>query len=817
MSADSPVPEDPSPDFAAEVLHQAVDEQMEQSYIDYAMSVIAGRALPDARDGLKPVHRRILYAMHEAGVTSRTSHRKSSSVVGETMGDYHPHGDSAIYDTLAKMAQPFTMRHMLVDGQGNFGSVDGDPPAAMRYTESRMAPLAEDLLGDLDKDAVDFQSNYDDRTTEPEVLPAKYPNLLVNGSTGIAVGMSTKIPPHNLGETIDAATHLIDNPEADVEDLMEHLPGPDFPTGAKIVGRDGIYNAYSTVNGTIRMRASFHVEEDGRTDKIVITELPYQENKSRLIERIADKVKDGEFDGVSDIRDESDRDGIRIVVSVKQGSNTDVVKNTLQSDFLEKTFGVINLALVDGEPRVLSLKQMLQEYLNHRRDVVRRRTKYDLGEAEERREVLEGRLTALDHVEDVVDLIQNVESRDDAKAELIAEYDFSDRQADHIVRMQLGSLTSLEREDIEDEYESVRDTIERLEGILNSDAELDSVIKAELQSVREDHANERRTEIIEDTGNVQNEDLIPQEDILITFTDDGYLKRMPVDEFRVQNRGGKGVIGMTLKDGDSVDDAVTVNTHDHVLFFTDTGDVHERRGFDLPEMGRQSRGAHIRNVLGISEDESVVAVTSVPDLTEADSKQVAFATRDGTVKRTSLAEFQNIQSNGIRATGIAEEDALVDVAITSESNDLMLVNSMGKAIRFDEQDVRLMGRSATGVNGMEVPDGESVIGLIVVPSDGSGSILTVTENGYGKRTAFENYPSQSRGGKGLIDIKTNDRNGSVADVVGVTSDDTVVLATENAQVMRTDTDGISSVGRNTQGVTVISLNDTDSPISVTKV
>src|SRR6056297_3311662 len=603
MSSD--VPDDPAtaPD---NIKHVRIEDEMEQSYIDYAMSVIAGRALPDVRDGLKPVHRRILYAMHEMGVSSNTAHRKSSSIVGETMGDYHPHGDSAIYDTLVRMAEDFSMRYPLVDGQGNFGSMDGDPAAAMRYTEARMAPIAEELLEDIEKDTVDFSSNYDDRLQEPDVMPAKVPNLLLNGSSGIAVGMSTNIPPHNLGELVDATTHLIENPDATVEDLMEHVKGPDFPTGGNIVGRDAIYSAYATGRGRLRVRAEYEVDHDDNT--IVVTEIPYQENKARMVERIAEDVNEGKIEGVRDLRDESDRNGVRIVVELKRGANVDVVENQLLEHHLENTFGVINLALVDGQPRVLTLKETLEHYVEHRKEVVRRRSEYDLAEAEDRAHILEGRLTALENVDDVVELIQDSEDRDAAKEALIETYDFSTDQADHIVRMQLGSLTSMEAAEIESEYEDVQANIERLETILENESELLSVIKEELREIKEEYADDRRTSIIEDQGTVTHEDLIAEEEVVVVVTEDDYVKRMPAERFDPQGRGGKGIIGADVKEGDRVSKVFRANTHDYLLCFTNHGQVYRLKTYEIPEMSRTARGKSAINIIDLDDGEEITAV-----------------------------------------------------------------------------------------------------------------------------------------------------------------------------------------------------------------
>ena len=808
MSSD--VPESGDEAFAADVETARIEQEMEQSYIDYAMSVIAGRALPDARDGLKPVHRRILYAMHEAGVTSRASHRKSSSVVGETMGDFHPHGDSAIYDALARMAQDFSMRAPLVDGQGNFGSIDGDPPAAMRYTESRMSPIAEELLADIEKDTVDFSPNYDGRKREPEVLPAAFPNLLVNGSSGIAVGMSTNVPPHNLGEVIDATIHLIDDPDCTVEDLMDHVVAPDFPTGANIVGRNAIHKAYKTGRGRLRVRAEMEVTEE----RIVVTELPYQANKARLIERIAEDVNDGKLDGVRDLRDESDRDGIRIVIELKRGANPEVVENQLLESHLETTFGVINLALVDGQPRVLDLKETLSVYLDHRREVVRRRSEYDLDAAESRAHILEGRLTALENADEVVELIQDAEDRDAAKQALQAVFGFSDDQVDHIVAMQLGSLTSMEAAEIEDEYESVQARIERLTEILEHESELLGVIEDELREIKDEYADERRTRIIEDTGEVTDEDLIPQEDTLVVVSEDDYIKRMSLSTFRAQNRGGKGIIGADLKAGDRVSSVFLANTHDYLLCFTNHGQVYKLKTYQVPEMSRTARGKSAVNLLDLDDGEEIEAVVDCENLEEGAGRYLTMATRNGRVKRTAVEEFGNILSTGIRAIRLEESDELADVELTDGDHDLIVASADGMSIRFDESEVRPMGRNARGVGGIKLDPDDHVVGLAAVDPDEHDWVLTVTGNGYGKRTAIDAYRQQSRYGKGLIDIKTNERNGAACAIDAVSAGDHLVVMSEDGQIMRTPIEGISTVGRNTMGVIVMELDAGDAVASV---
>ena len=837
MSSELPdAPDDATAAPAANVERVRVEDEMEQSYIDYAMSVIAGRALPDVRDGLKPVHRRILYAMHSMGVTSGSSHRKSSSVVGETMGDYHPHGDQAIYDTLVNMAQTFTMREPLIDGQGNFGSMDGDPAAAMRYTEARMSPIAEELLEDIEKDTVDFQSNYDDRLEEPTVLPAAYPNLLVNGSTGIAVGMSTKIPPHNLDEVIDATIHLIDNPDCDVEDLIHletspgPIKGPDFPTGANIVGRNDIHKAYKTGRGRLTVRAEYEVDhEEGR---IVISELPYQENKARVVERIAENVNEGKIEGISDLRDESDRDGVRVVVDLKRGANADVVENQLLEHHLESTFGVINLALVDGQPRVLTLKETLAEYIDHRKEVVRRRSQFELDEAEDRAHILEGRLTAVKNADDVIEIVRDADARDDAKEALKAEYDFSAEQADHIVRIQIGSLTSEEVGEIETEYAEVQNRIDRLEEILGDQQELLDVIKDELGAIREEYGDERRTRIVEDDGEVTHEDLIPEQDCVVVITEDDYIKRMPVEKFEPQGRGGKGIIGADPKEGDRVNEVFRANSHDYLLCFTNQGKVYRLKTYQVPEMSRTARGNHIRNVIkGIDDGEEITAVVD----TEAfsDDRCLTMVTRSGYVKRTCTTDFQNIRSTGIIAASLEDGDELVDVEVTDGEQDLVIATAGGMTIRFAETEARQMGRTARGVGAIKLQD-DHVVGLVATdgrpvshangsssaePSDGGDdrALLTVTENGYGKRTLLDEYRQQSRYGKGLIDIKTDGRNGLVTDVKAVEDADHLIIMSESGQIMRIRAADISTVSRNTKGVTIMDLDGTDHIASVTVV
>ncbi|WP_435154373.1 DNA gyrase subunit A [Haladaptatus sp. DFWS20] len=807
MSSETPDTPDVPDEVAERVQTVRVEDEMEQSYIDYAMSVIAGRALPDVRDGLKPVHRRILYAMHRSSVTSGAAHRKSSNIVGDTMGDFHPHGDQSIYDALARMAQEFSMRNPLIDGQGNFGSVDGDPPAAMRYTEARMASIAEEMLDDIEMDTVDFKSNYDDRLQEPEVLPSAVPNLLVNGSSGIAVGMSTNIPPHNLGEVIDATVELIDNPQATVEDLMEYVKGPDFPTGANIVGRNDIHQAYKTGRGRLRIRAEYEVEDD----RIVITELPFQTNKARLIERIANLVNDGTIEGIRDLRDESDRDGIRVVIELKQNAIPEVVENQLLDHHLERTFSIISLALVDGQPKVLTLKELLQHYIDHRRDVVRRRSEYELDEAEERAHILEGRLRALDHIDDVVELIRGSDDRDGARTGLQETFDFSEKQAEHIVRMQLGSLTSLESEEIEEEYEGVTARIERLKTILGDESELLAVVKEELQEMREEYADDRRTKIVEDTSEVTREDLIAEEDVFVVVTEDDYVKRMPVANFDAQGRGGKGIIGADVKEGDKISKVFRANTHDYLLCFTNHGQVYRLKTYEIPEMSRTARGKSAINLIDLDRGEDITAVVTTDEF--EDDECLSMITRQGYVKRTAAEEFENILSTGIIAARLEDGDELVDVAVTNGTKDLLVGTKNGMTIRFDETEAREMGRNARGVRGINLGGDDEVVGMVA--SDGEvRDLLTVTRRGYGKRTRLSEYRSQSRNGKGLIDIKTGERNGSVTSLKSVAEDDELVLMSEAGQIMRIRAEDISEVGRNTMGVTVMDVASDDRVASV---
>lgn len=787
---------------AADIEQIALEDQMARHYTSYAMSVIVARALPDVRDGLKPVQRRILYAANEMGISSGSSHRKSSSLVGETMGDYHPHGDSAIYDTLVNMAQDFSMNQPLIDGQGNFGSMDGDPAAAMRYTEARLSPIAEDLLNDIDQETVDFSDNYDGRVEEPDVLPAAFPNILVNGGTGIAVGMSTSIPPHNLQEVIDATIHRINNPNSTIKDLMEHIPGPDFPTGATIIGRDGIKEAYETGSGSVRVRADYHVEREN--NRIILTEIPYKKKKADLVEDIAEAAESGRVEGITDVRDESDRNGVRVVIDIKARANIDVAENQLIQTALEKTVSMNHIALVDGQPRRLSLPQMLDEYIEHRREVVRRRTQYQLGQKEDRLHIVNGRIKALGDIDDVVETIRNSEDRASAVEALKEEYDFSDEQANHITRMQLSSLTGLQREELRTERGELNTEIEELNRILDNPEALDSVIIEELEEIGNEHGTERRTSITDDYASVEDEDLIPQEDSLVLLTDNNYMKRMSADTFRIQQRNGKGIIGMN--GDDTVASAEVVNTHDRILLFTDTGDVHELKGYEIPESSRQAHGTSAINIVDIETDEQVIAMTTVPE--ETDDDYLTLVTENGYVKRTELDQFNNIYSTGIKAVTLGDDDSLVAATITSGDEDLMLASREGQVIRFPVVDVRATGRTSRGVHGIKLTGDDSVVSMTTVPDD-DATLLTVTENGIGKRTEAEEYSQQSRNGKGMMAVNDTTTTGNVVTVTRVGDAESVFLVSDTANVIRTELADISLYGRISNGVNVMDLSDGD--------
>jgi DNA gyrase subunit A len=796
------------------VIPVRVEDEMKRSYIDYAMSVIIGRALPDIRDGLKPVHRRILYAMQDMGLSSGRSHKKSARIVGEVLGKYHPHGDTSVYDALARMVQDFSLRYPLIDGQGNFGSVDGDAPAAMRYTEAKLQKISDELLADIDKETVDFVPNFDESLEEPSILPAKLPNLLVNGSSGIAVGMATNIPPHNLGEVIDATAMLIENPDAELVELMTKVKGPDFPTGGFILGRKGILDAYETGRGIIKIRARAATEEEGKRPRIIVTELPFQVNKAKLLEAIADLVRNKKMEGISDLRDESDRDGMRVVIELKSSAVPEIVLNQLYKHTqMETTFGVINLSIVDGEPKVLSLKDTINEYLRHRKAVVTRRAQFDLKKAESRAHILEGLRTALDNIDAVIKLIKASKSPEKAKGGLVSKFKLSEEQAKAILEMRLQRLTALEQEKIDEELAELKKKIEWLKKILASDAEIVKMIKEELQQLKEKYADERRTEIIEYEGEIGIEDLIAEEEMMVTITASGYIKRLPVSVYRKQRRGGKGKIGMETKEEDAISDIFIASTHDYMLFFSTIGKVYWVKVYEIPQAGRYSKGKAIVNLLPVEEGERITANIPVKEFDE--EHFVFMATKNGAVKKTPLKAFSHPRKGGIKAIKLARGNELVEVNLTNGSEEVMLASKYGKAIRFSEANVRSMGRTAAGVRGIRLREKDEVVGMSILRE--GITLLAVTENGFGKRTKHEDYPLHRRGGKGVINIIPSVRNGPVVGIVGVTEDNELMLTSAEGVVIRSPVKGISVIGRNTQGVTLMKLAKGDKVAAIAKV
>lgn len=788
---------------------------MKRSYLLYSMSVIVGRALPDVRDGLKPIHRRILYAMNELGLTSDKPHRKSATIVGEVMGKYHPHGDAAIYETLVRMAQDFSHRYPLIDGHGNFGSIDGDPPAAMRYTEARMARITSKLLADIDKDTVDFVPNFDESLKEPTVLPARFPNLLVNGSSGIAVGMATNIPPHNLGEVIDAVVMLIDNPDASVKELMTVIKGPDFPTGALIMGRDGIRDAYSTGRGsiTIRARARIETSSSGKT-RILVTEIPFQVNKARLIESIAELVRDKKIDGITDLRDESDREGMRIVIELRREANPNVVLNQLYKHTqMESTFGVIMLVLVDGQPRVLNLKETLHYYIEHQREVVTRRTKFELAKAEERAHILEGLKIALDNLDAIITLIRESRTPEIAKEGLMKTFMLSDKQAQAILDMRLQRLTGLERQKIEDEYIDIIKLIAKLKGILADEKKVLEVIKEELLALKAEYADPRRTEIAAAAGKLDVEDLIAEEDIVVTLTHQGYIKRLPLTTYRSQRRGGRGVTGMSTKEEDFVEHLFVTTTHEYILFFTNKGKVYSVKAYEVPEASRQARGTAVVNLIALSPGESIRAVIPIRDF--ADDKYLVMATSHGVIKKTALSMYDNVRRSGVIAIDLSEGDDLVSVKLTSGDQELIIVTAQGQSIRFRENEVRPLGRVARGVKAISLSKGDAVVGMDVVRQ--GCDLLVVTANGFGKRTPLAEYRLQSRGGRGIKTLKVTPKTGPAADVKVLTSDDELMLISAEGIIIRMNAADIPQQGRSTQGVRVMKLEPGDKVVSLAQV
>lgn len=793
-----------------------IDTEVRQSYLDYAMSVIVQRALPDARDGLKPVHRRVLYAMWEMGMRSTSRFRKSAGTVGEVMKNYHPHGDSAIYDTLVRMAQPFNLRYPLIDGQGNFGSVDGDGAAAMRYTESRLAQIADELLLDIDKETVDFIPNYDATMTQPSVLPGRLPNLLLNGAAGIAVGMATNIPPHNLNELCDAIIHLIDNPEATVDDLMQFVPGPDFPTGGTILGTEGIRAAYATGRGRVVIRAKAFVEEAARGNRfqIIVTELPYQVNKALLLERIAELVKDGKIDGISDLRDESDRSGMRMVIELKRDAQPlKVLNNLFKHTALQQSFGVNMLALVERgtQPRVLSLRRALLEYIGHRQEVITRRAEYDLERAKRRAHILEGLLKALDSIDEIIATIRGSSTTEDARNNLMGTFGFTEIQANAILDMRLARLAGLERQKIEDEYKEVMATIAELEALLADPQKVLASIKLDLTTLKEKYGDERRTVIQDVSSDLSVEDLIPEVDVLVTMTHRGYVKRIPADVYRTQRRGGKGVTGLTMRDEDALLHILAANTMDSLLVFTNRGKVYQVKVHELPDAGRTAKGLPIVNIISMLPDETVTTFLNIRDYSEAN--YLFFTTRMGTVKRVSLDQFKSVRSNGLIAINLDEGDELVWVRMSSGNDDVVLTTRKGQAIRFSENDVRPMGRPAAGVRGIRLEPGDEVIASDI-HTEGS-DLLVISANGFGKRTALRNFPLQKRGGKGVTALKRTSKTGDLVGAQMVRPDQTVMLMSSSGQIIRIPADQISLIGRATQGVTVMKPKPNEVVISVT--
>ncbi len=825
-------------EFAKEVLPINIEEEMKQSYLDYAMSVIVGRALPDVRDGLKPVHRRVLYAMRELGNDWNKPYKKSARVVGDVIGKYHPHGDTAVYDTIVRMAQPFSLRYMLVDGQGNFGSVDGDAPAAMRYTEVRMARIAHELLADIDKETVDYALNYDESEYEPEILPAKIPNLLVNGSAGIAVGMATNIPPHNLTEVINACLAMIENPNITIQELMDLIPGPDFPTAGIINGARGIAEAYATGRGRIYVRARTEVEEmDSGRQRIVVTELPYQVNKARLLERIAELVKEKKIEGISELRDESDKEGMRVVIELRRGEVTEVMLNNLyQHTQMQTVFGINMVALVEGQPRLLNLHQILTAFIRHRREVVTRRTIFELRKAREKAHVREGLAIALANIDPIIALIKATKSPAEAKEQLMktpwepgvviqmlertgaeasrpeglspefglveGRYRLSEAQAQAILDMRLHRLTGLEQDKIIIEYEELLKQIEELLGILGSAERLMEVIRGELIEMHDQYGDERRTEIIASQEDLTIEDLITEEDVVVTLSHEGYAKAQPISAYSSQRRGGKGKAATSVKDEDFIDKLFVASTHDTILCFSSRGRVYWLKVYELPQAGRTARGRPIVNLLPLEEGERINAILPIREYLE--DQFIFFATANGTVKKTPLIDFSRPRASGIIAIELREDDHLIGVELTRGDQDVLLFSNSGKSIRFNEQDVRPMGRSAVGVRGMKLQLEQKVISLIIA---NEGHILTATENGYGKRTSVEDYPRHGRGGQGVISIQTTERNGEVTGAELVTEDDEIMLITSRGTLVRTRVDEVSVMGRNTQGVKLITLSE----------
>lgn len=795
-----------------------IEEEMQKSYMDYAMSVIIGRALPDVRDGLKPVHRRVLYAMHDLANDWNKPFKKSARIVGDVIGKYHPHGDMAVYDALVRMAQDFSLRYPLISGQGNFGSIDGDPPAAMRYTEVRMARLASELLADIEKNTVDFVPNYDGSAMEPAILPARFPNLLVNGSSGIAVGMTTNIPPHNLKEIIEATIASINNPDISPEGLLEIIPGPDFPTAGFILGRSGIREAYLSGKGMIQLRARALIERQKRTEReaVVVTELPYQVNKAKLMERIAELVQEKRIEGISDLRDESDREGMRIVIELKREAVAQVVLNQLfKHTQMQITFGIILLAVVHGQPQTLNIKEMIQQFINHRKEVVTRRSQFELGKAESQAHILEGLKIALDNLDRVISLIRSSKNPKEAKEGLMAKFSLSEAQATAILEMRLQRLTNLEREKINEEYRELIKLIARLKEILSNERLLLNLIIEELKEIKERYGDERRTQIIEEAQEINLEDLIVEEDMVVTISHSGYIKRNAISLYRSQRRGGRGKMGMTTKEEDFVEHLFVASTHSYILFFTDAGKVFWLKVHEVPQGGRMSRGKAIVNLLNISGEEQITAI--LPVRAFEPGKYVIMTTKKGVVKKTDLMSYSNPRTGGIIALTLDQGDELISAGLTDGTKEILLSSREGKSIRFSEEETRAIGRTARGVKGITLSKQDALVSMdIITPGALGASILSVTENGFGKRTPIEEYPLQSRGGKGVITIKTTPRNGTLVGVQQITEQDDAMLITDKGKIIRMRGEEISVIGRNTQGVKLIELEPGERVMAVTR-
>lgn len=802
--------------FDGKVIPVSLEEEMKSSYIDYSMSVIVARALPDVRDGLKPVHRRVLFGMHELGLAHNKPYKKSARIVGEVLGKYHPHGDTAVYDSMVRMVQDFSLRYPLVDGQGNFGSVDGDSPAAMRYTEARLAKISEEMLRDLDKNTVNFASNFDDSLQEPTVMPAYLPNLLINGASGIAVGMATNIPPHNISEVIDGIIAQIKNPDISIEKLMKYITAPDFPTAGIIYGYTGVKDAYMTGRGRVVIRAKANIEtQKNSRENIIITELPYQVNKASLIEKIADLVREGKLNDISNIRDESDRDGMRVVIELKRDAQPAVVLNQLfKHTSMQTTFGVILLALVHGVPKVLNLKEIIQHFLAHRMDVLIRRTKYELDAAEKRAHILEGYIIALDNIDAVIETIKKSKDVETAKLNLMKKFKLSEIQAKAILDMRLQRLTGLERKKIEDEYREVIKLIEKLKGILESEEKRNLIIKDELLAIKEKYGDERRTEIIYNYEEFSLEDIIAEEDVVVTISHQGFIKRFPVSGYKRQGRGGKGVTGAGTKDDDFIEHMFVASTHQYILFFTDRGRCYWLKVHEVPDAGRTARGRSIINLLEKEKDENITAFVAVKEF--KDDQFLMMATEQGTIKKTVLSAYGNVRKGGINAINLNSGDKLIAVKMTDGGNDIVIGTHSGFAIRFNEKDVRDMGRTATGVRGVRLGKGDKVVGLLVIRRPGT-SVLVVTDKGYGKRSDINDYRITHRGGKGVITVKTTDKVGKMISMMEVVDKDELVIISTQGMVIKQSIKDIRIMGRNTQGVRVIRLNEGDSIADIARV